>query len=224
MNSYFYLLLLIYLFIITGTLMVFFFIKLDSHLHTPMYFFISVLSFLEIWYTITIIHKILSNQVSEQKTISLTKCLLHMHLFYSLVISELYKLTTMATDRYLAICNPFYYPTIITSQSYTQLTVLEIVHAVEIIMVILLVVLGYVCIIAVILHYLLCWLKPKAFSTCASHLAIFLIFFWKCSLYIPWPLAHSLQYYGHPLTQLSSLRSKEIKEAIKVHTCQSTIK
>lgn len=72
MNSYFYLLLLIYLFIITGTLMVFFFIKLDSHLHTPMYFLISVLSFLEIWYTTTIIHKILSNQVSEQKTISLT--------------------------------------------------------------------------------------------------------------------------------------------------------
>ncbi|TKC48398.1 hypothetical protein EI555_001949, partial [Monodon monoceros] len=153
MNSYFYLLLLIYLFIITGTLMVFFFIKLDSHLHTPMYFLISVLSFLKIWYTTTIIHRILSNQ--------------------------LYKLTTMATDRYLAICNPFYYPTIITSQPYTQLTVVEIVHAVEIIMAILLVVLGYVCIIAVILHYLLCWLKPKAFSTYASHLAIFFIFFWK---------------------------------------------
>lgn len=123
MNSYFYLLLLIYLFIITGTLMVFFFIKLDSHLHTPMYFLISVLSFLEIWYTTSIIHKILSNQVSEQKTIYLTNCLLNMYLFYSLVISEIYKLTTTAKDRYLAIFNPFYYPTIITPQPYTQLTV-----------------------------------------------------------------------------------------------------
>ncbi|KAM9685524.1 olfactory receptor 6K6-like [Trichechus inunguis] len=233
---FFILLVLVYLFIIIGNLMVFFAVKLDSRLHTPIYFFISVLSFLEIWYTTTTNPKMLSNLVSEQKIISPAGCLLQMYFFHSLGITEVCLLSTMVMDRYLAICHPLRYPTIMTSQLYTQLTlgccfcgfftplpeiawistlpfcgpnqiqnifcdfdpiltlacmdtgtivlikVVDIVHATEIITAIMLVSLAYVCIIAVILRIQSADGHQKAFSTCASHLAIFLIFFVSVAL------------------------------------------
>ena len=111
---FFILLLLIYGFIVTGNLMIFIVTRLDVALHTPMYFFIRVLSFLEIWYTTTTIPKMLSCLVSEQKTISLAGCLLQMYFFHSLGITEGCVLTAMAIDRYIAICNPLHYPTIMT--------------------------------------------------------------------------------------------------------------
>ncbi|XP_053462071.1 olfactory receptor 6K2-like [Nycticebus coucang] len=286
---FFILLLLIYLFIIIGNLMVFFAVKLDSRLHTPMYFFISVLSFLEIWYTTTTIPKMLSNLVSEQKTISLAGCLLQMYFFHSLGITEVCLLTTMAMDRYLAICNPLRYTTVMTPQLYSQLTlgccfcgfftplpeiawiatlpfcgpnqiqnifcdfdpilnlacmdtgtiilikIVDIVHAVEIVTAVMLVALAYVQIIAVILRIRSAEGRQKAFSTCASHLAIFLIFFGSVALmYLRfsakysffWDTTISLMFavlspFFNPI--IYSLRNKEIKEAIKKHMCQSII-
>ncbi|KAM9241828.1 LOW QUALITY PROTEIN: olfactory receptor 6K6-like [Dugong dugon] len=224
---FFILLVLVYLFIIIGNVMVFFAVKLDSRLHTPMYFFISILSFLEIWYTTTTIPKMLSNLVSEQKTISPAGCFLQMYFFHSLGITDVCLLSTMVMDRYLAICHPLHYPTIMTSQLYTQLTmplpeiawistlpfcglnqiqnifcdfdpvlnlacmdtgtivlikVVDIVRATEIITAIMLVTLAYVCIIAVILRIQSADGRRKAFSTCASHLAIFLILFVSVAL------------------------------------------
>ncbi|XP_003415020.1 olfactory receptor 6K2-like [Loxodonta africana] len=286
---FFILLVLIYLFIIIGNLMVFFAVKLDSRLHTPMYFFISVLSFLEIWYTTTTIPKMLSNLVSEHRTISPAGCLLQMYFFHSLGITEVCLLTTMAMDRYLAICNPLRYPTIMTSQLYTQLTlgccfcgfftplpeiawistlpfcgpnqirnifcdfdpilnlacmdtgtivlikVVDVVHAMEIITAVMLVALAYVRIIAVILCIHSADGRQKAFSTCASHLSIFLIFFGSVALmYLRfsakysffWNTAISLNFavlspFFNPI--IYSLRNKEIQEAIKKHMCQLTL-
>nr|KAF6397504.1 olfactory receptor family 6 subfamily K member 6 [Rousettus aegyptiacus] len=115
-------LLIIYGFIIIGNLMIFIVIQLDMGLDTPMYFFISVLSFLEIWYSTTTIPKILSSLVNDQKTISLAGCLMQMYFFHSLGITEGCVLTVMAIDRYIAICHPLRYPTIMTSKLCTQLT------------------------------------------------------------------------------------------------------
>lgn len=115
-------LLIIYGLIIIGNLIIFIVIQLDMVLHTPMYFFISVLSFLEIWYTTTTIPKILSSLVSDQKTISLAGCLMQMYFFHSLGITEGCVLTVMAIDRYIGICHPLHYPTIMTSKLCIQLT------------------------------------------------------------------------------------------------------
>uniref|UniRef100_A0A6J0UJZ0 Olfactory receptor n=1 Tax=Pogona vitticeps TaxID=103695 RepID=A0A6J0UJZ0_9SAUR len=117
----FLLLFSIYLFTILGNLMVFMVIRLDPQLHTPMYFFISVLSFLEVWYTATIIPKMLSNLLSEEKRISFTGCLLQIYFFHSLGATECYLLTAMAYDRYLAICNPLRYPAIMTTKMCIKL-------------------------------------------------------------------------------------------------------
>uniref|UniRef100_A0A8C8S7T2 Olfactory receptor n=1 Tax=Pelusios castaneus TaxID=367368 RepID=A0A8C8S7T2_9SAUR len=118
---FFILLLLIYLFTICGNVVIFTVIRSDARLHTPMYFFISILSFLEIWYTAATIPKMLSNLLRERKSISFTGCLLQTYFLHSLGATECYLLTAMAYDRYLAICNPLRYPAIMTSKMCIQL-------------------------------------------------------------------------------------------------------
>ncbi|XP_015979684.2 olfactory receptor 6K3 [Rousettus aegyptiacus] len=119
---YFFPLLFIYIFIIIGNLLIFFAVRLDTHLHNPMYNFISIFSFLEIWYTTATIPKMLSNLISEKKTISITGCLLQMYFFHSLGNSEGILLTAMAVDRYVAICNPLRYQMIMTPRICVQLS------------------------------------------------------------------------------------------------------
>uniref|UniRef100_A0A673TT59 Olfactory receptor n=2 Tax=Suricata suricatta TaxID=37032 RepID=A0A673TT59_SURSU len=119
---YFIPLLFIYTFIVIGNLMIFFAVRLDTRLHNPMYNFISIFSFLEMWYTTTTIPKMLSNLVSTQKTISFTGCLLQMYFFHSLGNTEGALLTIMAIDRYVAICNPLHYLTIMTPRRCAQLS------------------------------------------------------------------------------------------------------
>lgn len=107
-------LLLVYLLTIAGNVIIFTTIRLDSQLRTPMYFFISMLSFLEIWYTAVTIPKMLINLLVQRKSISFKGCLLQTYFFHSLGASECYLLTTMAYDRYLAICQPLHYTSIMT--------------------------------------------------------------------------------------------------------------
>ncbi|XP_004688418.1 PREDICTED: olfactory receptor 6N2-like [Condylura cristata] len=110
----FLLLLLAYMFTVCGNLLIFLVIRLNTALHKPMYHFISILSFLELWYTATTIPKMLANLLSEKKTISFAGCLLQTYFFHALGGSECYLLTAMAYDRYLAICQPLHYPAIMT--------------------------------------------------------------------------------------------------------------
>ena len=115
-------LLFIYAFIVVGNLVIITVVQLNTHLHTPMYTFISALSFLEIWYTTATIPKMLSSLLSERRSISFNGCLLQMYFFHSTGISEVCLLTVMAFDRYLAICSPLHYPSIMTPKLCTQLT------------------------------------------------------------------------------------------------------
>lgn len=270
-------LLLIYGFIITGNLMIFIAVQLDAALHTPMYFFISVLSFLEIWYTTTTIPKMLSSLVREQKTISLAGCLLQMYFFHSLGITEGCVLTAMAIDRYIAICSPLRYPTIMTPKLCAQLTagsclcgfllvlpeiawiatlpfcgsnqiwqifcdfapvlslactdtslvvIVDAIHAVEILASFLAIALSYVRIIVVILGMPSAEGRRKAFSTCAAHLAVFLLFFGSVSvMYLRFSATYSVFWdtaiavtfvilapFLNPI--IYSLRNKDMKDAI----------
>ncbi|KFO36626.1 Olfactory receptor 6K2 [Fukomys damarensis] len=280
-------LLFIYTFIIVGNLVIITVVKLNNNLHTPMYLFISALSFLEIWYTTATTPKMLSNLLSKRRSISLNGCLLQMYFFHSTGISEVCLLTAMAFDRYLAICSPLHYPTIMTSKLCTQLTlgccvcgfltplpeiacistlpfcgcnhlehifcdflpvlrlactdtqsivmiqVVDVVHAVEIITAVMLIFMSYVRIVAVILHIRSAEGRRKAFSTCVSHLTVFVLFFGNVALmYLRFSATYSLFWdtaialgftvlspFFNPI--IYSLRNKEIKEAIKKHMSQA---
>ncbi|XP_051002975.1 olfactory receptor 6-like [Acomys russatus] len=89
----------------------------SRQLHTPMYFFLVNLSVLETLYTTVTVPKLLAGLLAGRaKTISLSGCLTQLFLFLSLGSSECFLLTTMACDRYLAICRPLHYPAIMDSK------------------------------------------------------------------------------------------------------------
>ncbi|XP_053060828.1 olfactory receptor 13C2-like [Acinonyx jubatus] len=95
----------------------------DSHLHTPMYFFLGNLSFLDICYTTTSIPSILVSFLSERKTISFSGCAIQMFLGLAMGTTECVLLGMMAFDRYVAICNPLRYPVIMSKDSYVPMAV-----------------------------------------------------------------------------------------------------
>ncbi|MBZ3873753.1 Olfactory receptor 2B11 [Sciurus carolinensis] len=83
--------------------------KLDPCLHTPMYFFLTNLSFLEICYTTSIVPQMLFNLGSSKKTISYMGCVVQLYLFSTLGATECLLLALMSFDRYVAICRPLHY-------------------------------------------------------------------------------------------------------------------
>nr|XP_003923612.1 olfactory receptor 150-like [Saimiri boliviensis boliviensis] len=84
-------------------------IGLSSHLHTPMYYFLSSLSFIDLCHSSVITPKMLVNFVSERNIISYAACMTQLYFFLVLAISECHMLAAMAYDRYVAICNPLLY-------------------------------------------------------------------------------------------------------------------
>ncbi|VTJ67504.1 Hypothetical predicted protein [Marmota monax] len=105
----FVLFLAIYLITVGGNLGMVVLIKVDSHLHTPMYYFLASLSCLDLCYSTNVTPKMLVNFLSEKKTISYAACLVQCYFFIAMVITEYYMLAVMAYDRYMAICNPLLY-------------------------------------------------------------------------------------------------------------------
>ncbi|XP_044844247.1 olfactory receptor 6N1-like [Mauremys mutica] len=110
----FSLLLFTYLLILGGNAVILMLIRANPHLHVPMYYFVAILSFLEVWYTTVTIPKMLANLLDSRKTISYRGCLLQVYFFHALGITEACLLTAMAYDRYLAICKPLHYPSAMT--------------------------------------------------------------------------------------------------------------
>nr|XP_014425378.2 olfactory receptor 10A4-like [Pelodiscus sinensis]XP_025036889.1 olfactory receptor 10A4-like [Pelodiscus sinensis] len=110
----FLLLLVIYLVALMGNLIIILLIKLNPSLHTPMYFFLVNLSFLEICYTTNVLPQLLVHLLVEEKTISIVGCMVQMLVFTTLGLTECCLLAAMAYDRYVAICHPLHYTTIMS--------------------------------------------------------------------------------------------------------------
>ncbi|XFG05421.1 PREDICTED: olfactory receptor 1L1 [Capra hircus] len=117
--------LLIYLITVIGNLLVILTIHSDTRLQTPMYFFLSVLSFVDICSVTVIIPKVLANFLAKTKTISYGECLTQMYFFIAFGNTDSYLLAAMAIDRYVAICNPLHYITIMNQRRCVLLLVLS---------------------------------------------------------------------------------------------------
>ncbi|XP_004708450.1 olfactory receptor 8H1-like, partial [Echinops telfairi] len=110
----FHLFLLIYLVTVLGNTGMILIIRLDHQLHTPMYFFLSHLSFLDLSYSSVITPKTLENLIFVTKHISFVGCFAQMYFFVLLGATECFVLSAMAYDRYVAICKPLQYPVIMS--------------------------------------------------------------------------------------------------------------
>ncbi|NXS41580.1 O1020 protein, partial [Balaeniceps rex] len=112
--TFFVLFLAIYVVTLGGNLGVILLIRIDSCLRTPMYFFLSHLSLLDICYSSIIIPQTLLNFLVEEKAISLVRCATQLFSFATCATAECYVLAAMAYDRYVAICNPLLYSVVMS--------------------------------------------------------------------------------------------------------------
>ncbi|CAO2630186.1 Olfactory receptor 7A10 [Lemmus lemmus] len=108
-----------YLVTVFGNLLIILITISDSHLHTPMYFFLSNLSFVDICFTSTTVPKMLLNLQSHCKFIMYRDCITQMLSFIFFSGLDIFLLTIMAYDRYVAICHPLHYTAICHPLHYT---------------------------------------------------------------------------------------------------------
>ncbi|XP_008830396.1 olfactory receptor 5B12-like [Nannospalax galili] len=119
----FILLLLIYLSTVLGNLGMIGLILLDSHLHTPMYFFLSHLSLVDLGYSSAVTPMVMAGLLSRDKIISHNACGAQLFFFAGFIITEAFLLCSMAYDRYAAVCKPLHYTTTMTTNTWICLNI-----------------------------------------------------------------------------------------------------
>ncbi|XP_044537271.1 olfactory receptor 1052-like [Gracilinanus agilis] len=106
---------LIYLITVVGNLWLILLIGSSSQLHSPKYFFLGHLAFLDFCYSSVCIPKMLVNLLAARKVISYTGCIFQFALFNMFLTTEFFLLAAMAYDRYMAICKPLHYQVVMTT-------------------------------------------------------------------------------------------------------------
>ncbi|KAG9468546.1 olfactory receptor 5AR1-like [Eleutherodactylus coqui] len=113
----------VYTVILIGNFLIIVLVLTDVNLHTPMYFFLTNLSFLDLCYSTSILPRMLKDLSSINKVISYGECVAQMYISLSLGESECVLLVVMAYDRYVAICYPLHYTTIMSKKVCVRLAV-----------------------------------------------------------------------------------------------------
>ncbi|KAB0339157.1 hypothetical protein FD754_024090 [Muntiacus muntjak] len=114
--------LLLYLSSVLGNGLIITLVCLDMHLHTPMYFFLCILSLLDMSCVTTTVPQMLVHLLSQSQTISFAGCWLQMYIFGAVGLTECILFVVMAFDRYVAICYPLRYTVILSWGLCTQLS------------------------------------------------------------------------------------------------------
>ncbi|XP_052020390.1 olfactory receptor 5V1-like [Apodemus sylvaticus] len=251
----------------------------DSHLHTPMYYFLRNLALIDICYTTTNVPQMMVHLLSEKKTISYGGCVTQLFAFIFFVGSECLLLAAMAYDRYIAICKPLRYSFIMNKALCSSLAAScwsggflnSVVHTVLTFLLpfcgnnqinyffcdippllilscgdtapnelallsigiligwtpVLCVILSYLYIISTILRIRSSEGRHKAFSTCASHLLIVILYYGSAIFTYVRPISYYSLEKDRLISVLYSvvtpmlnpviytLRNKDIKEAVK---------
>ncbi|CAM9934819.1 unnamed protein product [Rangifer tarandus platyrhynchus] len=103
-----------YILTVTENVTIILLVQQNRPLHKPMYFFLANLSFLETWYISVTVPKLLFSFWSVSNSISFAHCMIQLYFFIALMCTECVLLAAMAYDRYVAICCPLHYPTIMS--------------------------------------------------------------------------------------------------------------
>ncbi|XP_013215405.2 olfactory receptor 8G1 isoform X1 [Ictidomys tridecemlineatus] len=212
----------IYVLTVVGNLGMITLIVLSSHLHTPMYYFVSSLSLIDLCHSTVITPKMLVNFVRDKNTISYPGCMTQLYFFLIFAISECHMLAAMAYDRYVAICSPLLYHVIMSSQ-----TCLSLILGVYIIGVVCAsahtgcMIRVQFCKIDVINHYF-CDLLPLLKLSCSSTYVneVLILFFGTFNIFVPTLTIFSS--YIFIIASILRIRSSEGR-AKAFSTCSSHI-
>ncbi|KAH0500303.1 Olfactory receptor 4K3 [Microtus ochrogaster] len=112
---------LFYLFIVSGNIVIMILITTDPHLHSPMYFLLANLSFVDMWLSSVTTPKMIADFLRENKSISFAGCMSQVFFAHCIAAGEMVLLVVMAYDRYVAICKPLHYFTIMNLRRCTGL-------------------------------------------------------------------------------------------------------
>ncbi|KAG8509918.1 Olfactory receptor 10J3 [Galemys pyrenaicus] len=118
---FFIVFLTLYLLTLAGNVIIVTIIRLDRHLHIPMYFFLSILSLSETCYTVAIIPRMLAGLLNPYQPIAIQSCASQLFFYLTFGINNCFLLTAMGYDRYVAICNPLRYSVIMDKDTCVQL-------------------------------------------------------------------------------------------------------
>ncbi|KAB0368780.1 hypothetical protein FD755_019814 [Muntiacus reevesi] len=216
-------------------------IIISPQLQSPMYFFLSHLSFVDVRLSSNVTPKMLENLLSETKTISYVGCLVQSYCFTALVHVEVYILTVMAFDRYMSICNPLLYGSKMSRtvcaglisvpyiygfsvhiKEYTMIAIagIDFTFSLSVVLV------SYTLSVAAVRRMRSADGRRKAFSTCGSHLTAVTMFYGTLIfMYLRRPTEESVEqgqmvavFYTTVTPMLNptvySLRNKDAKEAL----------
>ncbi|XP_072254849.1 olfactory receptor 5AP2-like [Pyxicephalus adspersus] len=117
--------LLVYMVTLCGNIGMMVMVHILPSLHTPMYYFLSYLSMVDLFYSSVVTPKMLSDLLSEKKLISFNGCALQFFFFAALASTEVFVLSDMAYDRYVAVCHPLHYASVITKKKCLGLVILS---------------------------------------------------------------------------------------------------
>ncbi|KYO48510.1 hypothetical protein Y1Q_0022693 [Alligator mississippiensis] len=125
----FIVLFIIYLGTLIGNIFLIVLTRVDIKLHTPMYFFLSNLSFLDVCYTTSTLPQLMAHSLSNRPSISLSRCFAQMYISLFLGMTECLLLSVMAYDRWVAVCNPLRYALIMNHKKKKPAFIPTTVHS-----------------------------------------------------------------------------------------------
>ncbi|XP_037679935.1 olfactory receptor 7A10-like [Choloepus didactylus] len=203
--------LMLYLVTLTGNLLIILAIISDSHLHTPMYFLLSNLSFADIGLTSSTVPNMLVNIQTESKSITYKNCLSQM--YFSLLFAGLdnFLLTVMAYDRFVAICHPLHYMVIMSPQlCYLLLLASWILSVLDSLLLDLMVLRLSFCTEFKIPHFF-CELNKVVQLACSDTFLNDLVMYFAAGLVVVIPLTGILFSYSKIVSSILNISSAEGK-------------
>ena len=200
-----------YLITVFGNLFIILAVSSDSHLHTPMYFFLSNLSLVDICFTSTTIPKMLWNIQTQSQSVTYEGCIIQMYFFTLFVVLDDFLLTVMAYDRFVAICHPLHYTVIMNAWLCALLVLVSwIISILDSFLQTLMVSRLSFCGVVIIPHYF-CELKQLVQVACSDTLLNDTVLYFSAVLLGGPPLASILYSYSRIVSCIRGISSSQGK-------------
>nr|XP_020007767.1 olfactory receptor 7A10-like [Castor canadensis] len=210
----------IYLVTVLGNLLIILATISDSHMHTPMYFFLSNLSFVDICLSSTTVPKMLVNLQTQSKVITYAGCITQIYFFLLFVELDNFFLAVMAYDRYVAICHPLHYTVIMNDQLCGLLVLVSWIMSVLHALLQSLMVLRLSFCTRVEIPHFFCELNQVIQLTCSDTFVNDMVMYFVVVLLVTGPIGGILYSYSKIVSSIHAISSVQGKYKV-FSTCTS---